>query len=156
MSLPTVNNAAVREAVRAIIAPMPIDKIHGQPSNACVNVLKQQVAKLATAVKTTSWGGCHGHLALVLNDAEYRTETSIPTLLTTRIILSPIVPANLANNTTLTHRTRIMADHDLECQEFWKQELTTYVRNVVNSAESEKDCLKMKVGQFVALPALGT
>ena len=105
MSSPTNNEAAVREAVQAIIRPMPINRIHGQPSKTPVNVLKQQVAKLAAAVKTTSWGGRHGHLALVLNDAKYRRVTS-----------------TLANKKTLLHRTRIMADHNLECQEFWKQE----------------------------------
>jgi hypothetical protein len=67
MQSPTNNEAAVREAVRAIIAPMSIERIHGQPSNTSVNVLKQQVAKLAAAIKTTSWGGHHGHLVLVLN-----------------------------------------------------------------------------------------
>jgi hypothetical protein len=122
MSSPTAKEAAVREAVRSIIAPMPIDKIVGQLSNSTVNVLKQQLVKIAAAVKTTSWGGRQGHLALVLNDAEYRTVTNVPTLTTTRLVLPPIVPANLANNTTLTHRTRIMADHNLECQELWKQE----------------------------------
>eukprot|EP00804_Cyclotella_cryptica_P027644 CCRYP_010271-RA/>CCRYP_010271-RA protein AED:0.46 eAED:0.43 QI:0/-1/0/1/-1/1/1/0/207 len=122
MLSPTANKAAVREAVRSIIAPMPIDKIVGQPSNSTVNVLKQQLTKIATVVKTTSWGGRHGHLALVLNDAEYQTVTNVPTLTTTCLVLPPIVPANLANNTTLTHRTRIMADHNLECQEFWKQD----------------------------------
>eukprot|EP00804_Cyclotella_cryptica_P009387 CCRYP_018075-RA/>CCRYP_018075-RA protein AED:0.43 eAED:0.43 QI:0/0/0/1/1/1/2/0/231 len=122
MSSPTANEAAVREAVRSIIAPMPIDKIVGQPSNSTVKVLKQQLAKIVAAVKTTSWGGQHGHLTLVLNNAEYQTVTNVPMLTTTRLVLPPIVPANLANNTTLTHRTRIMADHNLECQEFWKQE----------------------------------
>eukprot|EP00804_Cyclotella_cryptica_P020748 CCRYP_016587-RA/>CCRYP_016587-RA protein AED:0.00 eAED:0.00 QI:88/1/0.5/1/0/0/2/0/44 len=44
MSSPTANEAAVREAVRSIIAPMLIDKIMGQPSNSTVNGLKQQLA----------------------------------------------------------------------------------------------------------------
>jgi hypothetical protein len=83
MSSPTANEAAVCEAVRAIIAPMSINKIHGQPLNSFVNVLKQQVAKLTAAVKTTSWGERHRHLVLVLNDAEYHTVTSFPTLSTT-------------------------------------------------------------------------
>ena len=56
MSSPTANKAAVHEAVRSIIAPMPIDKIVGQLSNSTVNVLKQQLAKIAAAIKTTSWG----------------------------------------------------------------------------------------------------
>ncbi len=144
MSSPTANEATIREAVWSIIAPMPIDKIVGQPSNSTVNVLKQQLAKIAAAVKTTSWGGRHGHLALVLNDAEYRTVTNVPTLNTTRLVVPPIVPANLANNTTLTHRTRIMADHNLECQEFWKQEsvdailVDKIVREAVDAAYVEE------------------
>eukprot|EP00804_Cyclotella_cryptica_P003839 CCRYP_020456-RA/>CCRYP_020456-RA protein AED:0.53 eAED:0.37 QI:0/-1/0/1/-1/1/1/0/425 len=144
MSSPTANEAAVREAVRSIIAPMPIDKIMGQPSNSTVNVLKQQLAKIAAAVKTTSWGGRHGHLALVLNNAEYQTVTNVPTLTTTRLVLPPIVPANLANNTTLTHRTRITADHNLECQEFLKQEsvdaiiVDKIVREAVDAAYIEE------------------
>ena len=75
MASPTTNKAAVREAVRAIIAPMPIDKIIEQPSNSTVNLLKQQVTKIAAAVKTMSWGGRHGHLALILTDNEYRLVT---------------------------------------------------------------------------------
>eukprot|EP00804_Cyclotella_cryptica_P025717 CCRYP_002918-RA/>CCRYP_002918-RA protein AED:0.61 eAED:0.36 QI:0/-1/0/1/-1/1/1/0/420 len=118
MSSPTANKAAVR----SIIAPMPIDKIVGQPSNSTMNVLKQQLAKIAAAVKTTSWGRRHGHLALVLNDTEYQTVTNAPTPPRHASPYLPSSPANLANNTTLTHRTRIMADHNLECQEFWKQE----------------------------------
>jgi hypothetical protein len=58
----------------------------------------------------------------VLNNAEYRTVTSVPTLSITLLVLPPIDPANLANNATLMHHTRIMADHNLACQEFGKQE----------------------------------
>jgi hypothetical protein len=122
MSSPTSNEAAVREAIRAIIAPMPIDKIIGQPTNATVNLLKHQVAKIAAAVKTTSWGGRHRHLALVLDDDEYRIVTGNATQTTTRLVAPPIVPTALTNTTTLTLRARITADHNLECQEFWKQE----------------------------------
>ena len=122
MVLPTTKEAAVREAVCAIIAPMPIDKIIGQPTNSTVNLLKHQVAKITAVVKTTSWGGRHGHLALVLDDDEYRVVTGNATHTTTRLVAPPIVPTALANNTTLTLRARITADHNLKCQEYWKQE----------------------------------
>ena len=122
MASPTTNKAAVREAVCTIIAPMPIDKIIGQPSNSTVNLLNQQVAKIAAAVKTTSWGGRHGHLALILTDNEYRLVTGNATQATMCLIALPIIPTALTNNTMLTLRTRIMADHNLECQEYWKQE----------------------------------
>eukprot|EP00804_Cyclotella_cryptica_P024848 CCRYP_020552-RA/>CCRYP_020552-RA protein AED:0.54 eAED:0.47 QI:0/-1/0/1/-1/1/1/0/197 len=42
--------------------------------------------------------------------------------MTTGLVAPPIVPTALANNTTITLCARITADHNLECQEFWKQE----------------------------------
>ena len=122
MSSPTVNEATVYEAVRAIVAPLPLDKIVGQPTTSTANHLRQQVAKIAAAVKTTSWGGRHGHLALVLNDAEYRTVTGNPDITIDRLTTPPIVAAGLTNTTTLTNRASITGLHNLACQEFWKQE----------------------------------
>eukprot|EP00804_Cyclotella_cryptica_P024850 CCRYP_020551-RA/>CCRYP_020551-RA protein AED:0.91 eAED:1.00 QI:0/-1/0/1/-1/1/1/0/61 len=59
MATPTTNKAAVREAVRAIIAPMFINKIIGQPSNFTVNLLKQQVGKIGAAVKVAATAILH-------------------------------------------------------------------------------------------------
>eukprot|EP00804_Cyclotella_cryptica_P003881 CCRYP_015757-RA/>CCRYP_015757-RA protein AED:0.83 eAED:0.82 QI:0/-1/0/1/-1/1/1/0/285 len=122
MSSPTANEATVYEAVRAIIAPLPLDKIVGQPTTSTVNHLRQQIAKIAAAVKTTSWGGRHGHLALVLTDAEYRTVTGNPDITVDCLPTPPIVAAGLTNTTTLTNRASITGLHNLACQEFWKQE----------------------------------
>ena len=122
MSSPTANKATVHEAVRAIVSPLPLDKIVGQPTTSTVNHLRQQIAKIAAAVKTTSWGGRHGHLALVLTDAEYRTVTGNPDITIARLPTPPIVAAGLTNTTTLTNRASITGLHNLACQEFWKQE----------------------------------
>ena len=119
MSSPFSNKASVCEAIRVIISPMPIHKIIDQPSNLTINLLRQQVAKIATAMKTTSWGGRHRHLALMLNDTEYQTVMGIQP---TELLVLSHLPAALANNTMITHCVRIMDDHNLECQEFWKQE----------------------------------
>ena len=105
MSSPTANEATVREAVRATIALLPLDKITGQPTNSSVNHLKQQVAKIVAAVKTTNWGGRHGHLALVLTDTEYQTVTGSADITTERGTAPPILPDALANNATLTSFT---------------------------------------------------
>ena len=43
-----------------------IDKIVGQPTIATYNILEDQLAVAASAVKTAAWGGRHGHLALLL------------------------------------------------------------------------------------------
>jgi hypothetical protein len=101
---------------------MPIDKIIGQPSNSTVNLLKQQVAKIAAAVKITSWGGRHGHLALVLTNDEYCLVTGDATQATTCLFAPPIVPTALTNDTMLNLHARITADHILVCREYWKQE----------------------------------
>eukprot|EP00804_Cyclotella_cryptica_P030544 CCRYP_014827-RA/>CCRYP_014827-RA protein AED:0.57 eAED:0.57 QI:0/0/0/0.5/1/1/2/0/398 len=122
MSSPTANEATVYEAVRAIISPLPLDKIVGQPTTSTVNHLRQQIAKIAAAVKTTSWGGPHGHLALVLTDAEYCTVTGNPDITIDRLPTPPIVAAGLTNTTTLTNGASITCLHNLACQEFWKQE----------------------------------
>ena len=122
MSAPTANEATIYEAVRAIVTPLPLDRIVGQPTTATVNHLRQQLAKIAAAVKTTSWGGRHGHLALVLTDAEYRTVTGNPDSVVDRLPTPPIVATGLTNSTTLTNRTTITGLHNLACQEFWKQE----------------------------------
>ena len=103
MSSPTANEASVYEAVRAIITPLPLDKIIGQPKTSTVNHLRQQIAKIAAAVKTTSWGGRHGHVALVLTDAEYRSVTGNPDIVVDHLPTPPIVSTGLTNNTTLTN-----------------------------------------------------
>ena len=122
MSSPTANEAAVYEAVRAIVTPLTLDRVIGQPTTSTVNHLRQPIAKIAAAVKTTRWGGRHGHLALVLNEDEYRSVTGNPTIDVNRLQTPPIVPTGLTNTTTLTNRASITGLHNLACQEFWKQE----------------------------------
>ena len=122
MYSPTANEADVYEAVRAIVTPLTLDRVIGQPTTSTVNHLRQQIAKIEAAVKTTRWGGRHGHLALVLNEDEYRSITGNPTIDVNRLQTPPIVPAGLTNTTTLTNRASITGLHNLACQEFWKQE----------------------------------
>ena len=69
-----------------------------------------------------SWGGRHGHLAHVLNNAEYCTVTGNPDIVIDRLSTPPIVAMGLTNTTTLTNRALITGLHILACQEFWKQE----------------------------------
>ena len=73
-------------------------------------------------MKTTEWGGRHGHLALVINEADYRTVTGDATSIVDLQIAPPLIPAGLVNNMTITDRTRITATHAIANQEFWKQE----------------------------------
>jgi hypothetical protein len=56
MASPTANEAAVYKAICAIVAPISLDRIVGQPTTSTVNHLRQQIAKTVAAIKTTSWG----------------------------------------------------------------------------------------------------
>jgi len=85
----SATETAMCEAVRAKIYTMPLDKIVGQPTTATANQLKEQIAKIAAAIKTTKWGGRHGHLPLVLSGMEWQTAAGI----------GAAFPDDTANNT---------------------------------------------------------
>ena len=80
----TEPGVGIREEVRAKIYSLPLDKIIGQPTIKTWNHLREQSSRIAAQVKTTEWGGKHGHLALVLHDDEYRTVTNEPMASTTK------------------------------------------------------------------------
>ena len=122
MSSSTTNEAAIREAIRAQLSELPLDKIIGQPTTTTVNHLKQQLAKLASAVKTSKWGGAHGHLPLVIGNAEFITVTGDATSVTTRQPKPALTHPNLTNSTTVINRARYSAEQNLSWTEYWKQE----------------------------------
>jgi len=125
----SATETAVREAVRAKIYAMPLDKIVGQPTTATANHLKEQIAKIAAAIKTTKWGGRHGHLPLVLSDTEWQTASGVGATFpdgtannTDRQPQPPLIPAGLTNNMTHINRETIKSRHDLANINFWTQE----------------------------------
>ena len=48
----------------------------------------EQMAQTVAPVKTTAWGGCHGSLALVLNDADYSSITKT-CVISTKLVTQP-------------------------------------------------------------------
>ena len=128
MANPTATEAGIREGIRVQTMQMPIDKIIGQPTTTTVNHLNQQIAKIAAAVKTTEWGGRHGHLALVIDNASYQLVTGVQILAnghannTDRQVAPPLVPAGITATTTKIVKETIDRKHALAQQEFWKQE----------------------------------
>lgn len=122
MSSTTTNEAAIREAIRAQLSELPLDRIIGQPTTTTVNHLKQQLAKMASAVKTSNWGGSHGHLPLVISDTEFITVTGNATSVTTRQPKPALINPALTNSTTVLVRARLGAEQALAWTEYWKQE----------------------------------
>ena len=50
---------------------VPLTKIHGQPTNATFRTLRKEIYANARAISSQRGGGQHGHLGLVMADAEY-------------------------------------------------------------------------------------
>ena len=67
------------------MAAKPLDVIVGQPTTETMNKMVEQMAQMVALVKTTAWGGRHGSLALVLNDADYSSITKAKITSTTPV-----------------------------------------------------------------------
>ena len=105
---------AVCEAVRDQIKSFPIDKIIGQPTMKSWQHLREQLSKVTAQVKTTTYGGRHGHLALVLNDTEYANVTGNNALRTDRLTQPPQVHPQIDNNTTQLQREQLNASQNIK------------------------------------------
>ena len=59
-----------------------IDKMIGEPTLVTYQILFDQLAIAASSVKTNQWGGRHGHLPLLVGNAQFVTITGIATAVT--------------------------------------------------------------------------
>ena len=48
-------------------------KIDGQPTNEDITNLIRELSEMLESVPTTNGGGSHGHIGMIIDDAEYRT-----------------------------------------------------------------------------------
>jgi hypothetical protein len=81
MNHSSATGLSVHQTVALIMSVKPLDIIVGQPTTKFMDRMMEKIAQMVTPVKTTAWGGLHGSLALVLDDADYATVTkSIVTL----------------------------------------------------------------------------
>jgi hypothetical protein len=82
MNYSSTTGSSVHHAVALIMSAKPLNVIVRQYTTKSMDRIMEQIAQVVTPVKTTSWGGLHGSLALVLNDADYAMVTmNIVTLL---------------------------------------------------------------------------
>jgi hypothetical protein len=65
------SGSSVHQTVSLLMSTKPLDVIVGQPTTKTMNRMMEQMAQMGAPVKTTAWGGLHGLLALVFDDAEY-------------------------------------------------------------------------------------
>jgi hypothetical protein len=77
----------------------PLDVIVGQPTTKSMDRMMEQIVQMVAPVKTTAWGGLHGSLALVLDDADYTTVTK--NIITLAAPLSKLTTINPKNQRTI-------------------------------------------------------
>ena len=75
MNYTSATGSSVDQTVSLIMVATPLDVIIGQPTTESMNKMVEQMAQMVAPVKTIAWGGCHGSLALVLDDADYSSNT---------------------------------------------------------------------------------
>ena len=60
-----------KEDIETRLAEKTVTKIQGQPTDQSVTLLRKEISKIAASVPSGLGGGKHGHLGLVMSDAEY-------------------------------------------------------------------------------------
>ena len=71
MNYSSTSGSSIHQTVSLLMWAKPLDVIVEQPTTKTMNRMTEQMAQMVAPVKTTAWGGLHGSLALVLDDAEY-------------------------------------------------------------------------------------
>jgi hypothetical protein len=75
MDYSSATGLSVLQMVALIMLAKPLDVIVNQPTTKSMDRMIEQMVQMAAPVKTTAWGGLHGSLALILDDADYATVT---------------------------------------------------------------------------------
>ena len=115
-----LNIEMVTKFVEQKLRNKPVNKLLGKPTFVTYIVLEDQVAVVASAVKTLQWGGKHGHLELIVNEAKYRLITA-----TTNSVDRQVKPAgtdpNIDGKTSNFEQIKISRAQDEKIREFHLQ-----------------------------------
>ena len=78
----------------------------------------------ASSVKTSQWGGKHGHLALIVNEAKYRLITTTAASIVNRQVKPAGTDPNIDGKTSNFGRIKLLRAQDEKIREFQLQEET--------------------------------
>ena len=114
----TTTVTAITDMVRGRMTAVPLNAIVGQPTLPAVRKLVEQLSTYSSHFHTNAWGGRHGHLALVLDQAKMRVVTTTAALDCSRLDKPELVHPAIDKKT----KGRDL----LEFQEKQKQKWTEY------------------------------
>ena len=90
-----LNTEMVTDFLEQKLRNKPVDKLLGKATIVTYGILEDQVAVAASAVKTSQWGGKHGHLALIVNEEKYPLITATTTSIVDRRVNPPALTQKL-------------------------------------------------------------
>ena len=86
-------------------------RIVGAPEHGPIDILEDEIAKVAATFKTTRYGGRTGCLALIVDQEEMRRVTKDGTLDCTCALNPPLLCPRLSNTTTATVGNTFAVEH---------------------------------------------
>mgnify|MGYP006146177255 FL=1 len=121
------------------MAAKPLDVIVGQPTTETMNKMVEQMAQMVALVKTTAWGGRHGSLALVLDDADYSSITKAKITSTTPVNQPDTINKSITATSTPLEILTFQEETKKLQKEFDLQEAVTNfgVQRIINSVEEQ-------------------
>jgi hypothetical protein len=139
MNYTSATGSSVHQTVSLIMAAKPLDIIDRQPNTETMNKMVEQIAQMVALVKTTAWGGRHGSLALVLNDADYLSITKGTITSTTPVKQPTTINKGITATSTPLEILTFQEETKKLLKEFDLQEAVTNfgVQRIINSLEEQ-------------------
>ena len=107
----TTGAGAVDTMVKARFDTTNFTRIVGAPEHGPINILKDEITKVAGTFKTTRYGGRTGCLALIVDEDETRRVTKNRTLDCTRATTPLLLSPKINDTTTATDGKTFSAEH---------------------------------------------
>jgi pectate lyase len=139
MNYSSASGSSIHATVNLIMAAKPLDVIVGQPTTATMDKMTEQMAQMVAPVKTTTWGGLHGSLALVLDNADYKIITKAVVKSTMRLGQPALVNSKISNTTSQLNLLTLQTKTKRLQKEFNLQETVTIigVQRIINSVKEQ-------------------
>ena len=130
---------SVHQTVPLIMAAKPLDVIVSQPTTDTMNIMVEQMAQMVAPVKTSVWGGLHGSLTLVLDDADYTTITKGNVISTAPVAQPDAVNKKIIATSTPLEIFMLQEETKKFLREFDLQEAVTIIdiQPIVDSVEEQ-------------------
>ena len=137
MNYTSATGSSVHQTVSLIMTAKPLDIIVGQPTTETMNKMVEQMPQMVAPVKTTAWGGRHGSLALVLDDADYSSITKMKITSTT-----PVDQPDAINKVSRQHQPPWNYSPSKKKQKNFKRNLTCKRRSPTLVCNASSTVLK--------------